>query len=215
MSIACFFSTDNPTKGRMIMKKVLSAMIASGILLAGTASFAAEGVYVKGIVKYVMPADPTIAFINTDMDNGYGWGGAVGMAFNQFRLEGEITTQKTDLDGVAIAGGILPPMAVGSGDIRMTTYMVNGYWDIPINEAFGFYLTGGLGYGTATVSIYNIDDDDGGFAWKGGADIFYNINPNMAFDLGWEYQSMDDADLNVNVSDLYTNNFVGAFRYTF
>ena len=97
----------------------------------------------------------------------------------------------------------------------MTTFLVNGYWDIPVQNNFGFYLTGGLGYGNAEVSIYNIDDDDGGFAWKVGAGLFYNINPNMAVDLGWEYVTMDDADLDATVEDLYTNNIVAAFRYSF
>ena len=45
--------------------------------------------------------------------------------------------------------------------------------------------------------------------------MFYAIDTNMAVDLGWEYVSMDDADLDVSVSDLYTNNIVAAFRYTF
>ena len=196
------------------MKKVLGAMVVSGLVLAGTTCFAADGVYVKGIAKYVMPADPNIEWMNTNVDNGYGFGGAIGWTFDQFRIEGEISTQKTDLDAVGIRGentGVL----LGSGDIRMDTYMVNGYFDIPVSNGFGFYLTGGLGYGTVTVSIYNVDGDDSGFAWKGGAGVFYAIDDHMAVDLGWEYVSMDDADLDVSVSDLYTNNVVAAFRYTF
>ena len=199
----------------MSMKKILSAMVVSGLVLAGTSCFAADGMYVKGIVKYVMPADPSIEHINTDMDNGYGWGAALGWTFNQFRVEGEITTQKTDLDAIGIVGDDRAPVGIGSGDIRMTTYMVNGYFDIPVSDGFGFYLTGGLGYGTATVSIYNIDGDDSGFAWKGGLGMFYAFNDNMKVDLGWEYVSMEDADLDVTVSDLYTNNIVAAFRYAF
>lgn len=197
------------------MKKVLSALVVSGLVFAGTSCFAMDGVYVKGVVKYVMPADPDIEFLNTDMDSGYGWGGAVGMRLDQFRVEGEITTQKTDLDAVGVRGTAIPQVGIASGDVRMTTYMVNGYWDIPINNGFGVYLTAGLGYGTATVSIYNVDGDDSGFAWKGGAGLFYAIDNNMAVDLGWEYVSMDDANLDVDVSDLYTNNIVAAFRYTF
>ena len=195
------------------MKKVLSAMLVSGLLLTGTSCLAADGMYVKGIVKYVAPSDPEIENINLENDNGYGWGGAVGWTINQFRVEGEITTQKTDLDAIGITGSA--NVGLGSGDVRMTTYMVNGYFDIPVNDVFGFYLTGGLGYGTTTVSIYNVDGDDSGLAWKGGAGIFYAINSNMTVDLGWEYVSMDDADLDVTVSDLYTNNIVAAFRYMF
>ena len=199
----------------MKMKKVLSVMAVSSLILAGTTCYAADGMYVKGVLKYVMPADPAIESLNTDMDNGYGWGGALGWTIDQFRVEGEITTQKTDIDALGIRGEDTTPVAIGSGDIRMTTYMVNGYWDIPLNNGFGIYLTAGLGYGTADLSVYNIDGDDSGFAWKGGAGVFYAIDSNMAVDLGWEYVSMEDADLDVTVSDLYTNNIVAAFRYTF
>lgn len=197
------------------MKKVLSVMVVSSLVLAGTSCLAADCMYVKGILKYVMPADPSIEYLNTDVDNGYGWGGAFGWTFDQFRVEGEIATQKTDLDAVEIRGDHRTAVGIGSGDIRMTTYMVNGYWDIPIRDGFGFYLTAGLGYGKTTISIYNVDGDDSGFAWKGGAGFFYAINCNMAVDLGWEYVSMEDADLDVSVSDLYTNNIVAAFRYSF
>lgn len=196
------------------MKKVLGAMVVSGLVLAGTTCFATDGVYVKGIAKYVMPAEPKIEWMNTNVDNGYGFGGAIGWTFQQLRIEGEISTQKTDLGAIGIRGENTG-VSLGSGDIRMDTYMVNGYFDIPVSNGFGFYLTGGLGYGTVTVSIYNVDGDDSGLAWKGGAGVFYAVNDNMAVDLGWEYVSMDDADLDVEVSDLYTNNVVAAFRYTF
>lgn len=196
------------------MKKVSGVLIVSCLVMAGTSCIAADGMYVKGIAKYVMPADPSIEGLNLKNDNGYGWGGAVGMAFDQIRVEGEISTQKTDLEAAGI-GSNDASVAISSGDIRMTTYMVNGYYDLPISDGFGIYFTGGLGYGTATLSIYNIDGDDSGFAWKGGLGMFYSWSDNMAVDLGWEYVSMDDADIDADVSDLNTNNLVAAFRYSF
>lgn len=97
----------------------------------------------------------------------------------------------------------------------MTTFMVNGYYDFHIRDGFGIYITGGIGWGQATVSVYNVDGDDGGFAWKGGAGIFYAFDDNVAVDLGWEYMSLDDADLDEDVSDLTSNNIVLALRYAF
>ena len=196
------------------MKKVLAAMAVSSLLLAGTSCLAAEGMYVKGSVKYVMPGDPEIEFLNVASDNGYGFGGAIGMAMNMFRIEAEIATQKTDVDALgAVWDNTGVP--VESGDVRMTTYMVNGYLDIPVSGGFGLYGTGGLGYGTTTLSVYNVDGDDSGFAWKVGAGAFFEINPNLALDVGWEYVTMDDADMDVDVTDLYSNNVVASFRYTF
>ena len=196
------------------MKNVLGAIVAAGIILTGTACFAADGMYIKGIGKYVMPSDPTIENVNLKSDNGYGFGGALGYAFNDFRIEGEISTQKTDIDAIGL-GSNDAGKVIDSGDIRMTTYMVNGYYDLHIKDGFGIYITGGLGYGQATLSVYNVDGDDGGFAWKGGAGVFYTFDDSMAVDLGWEYVSLDDADLDVEVSDLASNNIVAAFRYNF
>jgi len=197
------------------MKKVLSAIVATGLILAGTSCLAAEGMYVKGILKWAIPGDPEVGSLDTDMSNGYGWGGAFGWNIDQFRVEGEITTQKTDLDAVGFRGNDTAK-GIGSGDLRMNTYMINGYWDIPVNEAFSFYLLAGLGYGTAELSIYNVDGTEGGFTWKGGLGVSYNFNSNMAADFGWEYVSMEDADFDdVSVNDLYSNNIVAAFRFSF
>lgn len=196
------------------MKKVLSVMAVSGLVLAGGTCFAAgTGMYVKGLAGYVMPSDPSIGIFNVESDNGYGFGAAVGAMMDQFRLEAEIASQKTDIEAVGIIADV--ENSIGSGDIRMTTYMVNGYFDIPVNPQFGMYITGGLGYGTTTVSIENIDGDDSGLAWKAGAGVFYNFNDNMALDLGWTYMTMDDADLDVPVSDLASNNLYTAFRFSF
>ena len=202
------------------MKKVLSVVAVSAVVFAGSTCFAQGGpggypVYVKGSVKYVMPGDPEIRGIGLESDNGYGAGLAVGMKFDQLRAEAEIATQKTDLDAISLQG-FPGELGIGSGDTRITTYMINGYFDIPVSDTFSFYVTAGLGMGTTTISIYNVDDDDTGFAWKGGAGVSYNINTNMAVDFGWEYIGLDDADIdNVEVSDIYTNNIVAAFRYTF
>lgn len=198
------------------MKKILGVMAASALILAGSACFAAEpgAVYVKALGKFVMPSDPEVLGLELESDNGYGFGAAVGMHFDQLRAEVEIASQKTDID--AISAGFGPGVGVGSGDTRITTYMVNGYYDIPISQGFSFYVTAGLGMATTTFSIMDVDDDDSGFAWKGGAGVSYAFDSNMAMDFGWEYIDTDDPSIdNVEFSDVYTNNIVAAFRYRF
>jgi opacity protein-like surface antigen len=197
------------------MKKVLSVLAASALVMAGSACFAAETgpVYVKALGKFVMPSDPEVLGLELESDNGYGFGAAVGMGFDQLRAEIEIATQKTDIDAISAGGS---GIGIGSGDTRITTYMVNGYYDIPLSQGFSIYLTAGLGMATATFSIQNVDDDDSGFAWKGGAGVSYAFDKNMAVDFGWEYIDTDDPTIdNVEFSDVYTNNLVAAFRYTF
>lgn len=198
------------------MKKILGLMAASALILAGSACFAADAgqVYTKIGVKYVMPSDPEVMGLELESDNGYGLGLAVGMHFDQLRGELEFGTQKTDIDAISARGG--SGIGVGSGDTRINTYMVNGYYDIPLSQGFGLYVTAGLGMATTTFSINNVDDDDSGFAWKGGAGVSYAFNSNMAMDFGWEYIDTDDPTIdNVEFSDVYTNNIVLDFRYRF
>jgi opacity protein-like surface antigen len=202
------------------MKKVLSAVVISALVLAGGSCFAQGSptgypVYVKVEGKYVMPSDPEIRGLELESDNGYGLGGAVGMQFDQFRVEAEIATQKTDIDAVSVDFA-RPEFGIGSGDTRITTYLLNAYYDIPLSSGFGIYVTGGLGWGTTTISIYNVDDDDTGFAWKAGAGVSYAFNSNLSTDFGWEYVGLSDPTIdNVDVSDINTNNLVLAFRYKF
>lgn len=194
-------------------------MAASVLALAGSACLAAEGgspVYVKVLGKYVMPSDPEVLGLEIESDNGYGFGGAVGLQYDQFRVEAEIATHKTDIDAITLSGWNGPGVGIGSGDTRITTYMVNGYYGFPLGQGFGIYVTGGLGMGTTTISISNVDDDDSGLAWKAGAGVSYAFDSNMAVDFGWEYVGLDDPTIdNVEVSDVYGNNIVAAFRYRF
>ena len=99
-------------------------------------------------------------------------------------------------------------------------YLVNGYYEFPIANGWGIYLMGGLGMATTDINIQSIDDNDSTFAFKGGAGVSYTINSNMAVDVGYEYLNVDDVEINdgndkFEVSDIYSNNIVAAFRYRF
>lgn len=53
------------------MKNKLCAVAISSIFIAGTSCLAADGLYVKGNLKYAMPGDPTIEGVNIKSDDGY------------------------------------------------------------------------------------------------------------------------------------------------
>lgn len=203
------------------MKKVLSVLAVSAFVFVGSSCLAAAGpggspMYVKVLGKYVMPSDPEVMGLEIESDNGYGLGAAFGLEFDQFRVEAEFATHKTDIDAITLSGWNGSGVGIGSGDTRIDTYMINGYYTFPVGQGFGIYVTAGLGMGTTTISIYNVDDDDTGFAWKGGAGVSYTLNPNMALDFGWEYVGLDDPTIdNVDMSDVYNNSLVFAFRFMF
>lgn len=174
-------------------------------------------IYLKVLGKYAMTSDPEFKVdgyrIDGDSDKGYGFGGAVGMKFDQVRVEFEIATQKSDIDALRLG-----PLgrSVGSGDVRINTYMVNGYYEFPIMEGLGIYVMGGLGMATTTVSLYDYDDDDNTFAYKGGTGVSYAFTKNMAVDFGYEYLGVSDLTVDgMDVEDVNSHNIVGAFRYTF
>jgi len=208
------------------MKKVLSGMVAAAFVLAGGACFAqgAGPVYVKVLGSFTSLSDPDVELIDPDVqvleaesDSGYGVGAAVGMQFGQFRVEAELAHQINDIDALT---GYYWALGVPSGDIRITSYMANGYYEFPIANGWGIYLMGGLGMATTDINIQSVDDNDSTFAFKGGAGVSYTINSNMAVDVGYEYLNVDDVEINdgndkFEISDIYSNNLVAAFRYRF
>lgn len=170
-------------------------------------------VYVKALGKWAISSDPEIEGFELDTSDGYGFGGAVGMAFGQFRAEFEVASQKTDIDEIKFMGR---SASLGSGDVRITTYMVNGFYEFPIMDGLGIYVMGGLGMGTTDVSIYDVDEDDTTFAYKAGTGVSYAFTPNVAVDLGYEFLGLEDADIEgTEVTDIYSHNVVGAVRFTF
>lgn len=144
---------------------------------------------------------------NYDVDTDTGWGGAlaVGREFGQFRVEGELAYQGADIDEI---DGI----SVDDGDYDLTTMMVNGYYEIPVYDAFSVYGMLGMGLGKISFSIGNEDDDSYEFAYKAGVGMTYNFTDQIAGDLGYEYLGVTDTDY---VRDISGHNVVASVRFKF
>ncbi len=86
--------------------------------------------------------------INTDFDNGYGFGAAIGWRLrevgtgNRLRAEAEVSYRSNDVDTHKLNGGAL---AGSAGDIESTAAMVNVLVDFSEQSSFSPYLGGGLG----------------------------------------------------------------------
>ncbi len=151
-------------------------------------------------------------------DTGYGWGFALGRQFGQFRVEGQFDSNKTDLDDVRVAGPAIPGqnVSVESGDIRVDTIMINGFYDFPIADSFSLYAMAGMGYGNVNLSLYNADGDETTFAYKAGVGASYTFAGNQAIDLGYEYLGTGDVTIDrLDVNDIETHNIVLGYRYSF
>lgn len=180
--------------------------------------------YVKGVAKMTFfsnlgtePIDRSYSLGFDTADTGYGWGFALGRQFGQFRVEGQFDSNKTDLDDVRVSGpGIGTNVGVASGDIRVDTAMINGFYDFPVAEGFSVYLMAGMGYGNVELSLYNADDNETTFAYKAGAGVTYSFASNQAVDLGWEYMGTGDVVIGgLDVNDIEANNIVLGYRFSF
>jgi opacity protein-like surface antigen len=87
--------------------------------------------------------------INTEFDNGYGFGAAIGWRLrevgigNRLRAEAEVSYRSNDVDTHKLNGSAL---AGSAGDIESTAAMVNLLVDFSEQSSFSPYLGGGLGF---------------------------------------------------------------------
>lgn len=85
-----------------------------------------------------------------------------------------------------------------------------------VADSVGIYGVGGIGWGDVDASLYSGGADDSGFAWKLGFGAFYDITDNWAVDLGYEYLSFDNVDLDgADLKDLATHNIVASVIFKF
>ena len=164
--------------------------------------------YVKATLRtaWVGSMDLDMYGFKADTDTGYGGGFSVGRQFGQLRIEGELASQKSDLK------------VINSGDVRIDTAMINGFYDVPVYGALSVYGTAGIGAGKVEMSIEQIDDSETTFAYKAGMGVAYAFASNMAVDLGYEYMRTSDVELGrelLRVDDLKTSSVSAAFRYSF
>ncbi|MGI6657355.1 MAG: outer membrane protein [Desulfobulbus sp.] len=152
-----------------------------------------------------------------------GWGGAIafGRQFGNFRAELEIARQTIDIDSVRIAN---TGYNIG-GDFDLTTFMVNGYYEIPVYGGFSVYGMAGLGMAIVDAEIDvpgaglpgiagpgTLGANDNAFAYKAGAGFTYNFNEQWAADLGYEFLGVADTDV---ADSINSHNIVGSVRFKF
>ncbi len=139
-----------------------------------------------------------------DSDAGFGGALAFGRQFGDFRAELELAHQQSDIDD-----------NWHDGTVKVTTVMVNGYYELPVADAFSVYAMAGLGYAKYTWEEDNLPwdlADSNAFAYKAGLGVTYNFASNMAADLGYEYLGVADNDAAESING---HNIVASFRYKF
>lgn len=177
-------------------------------------------------------------FDQVDADGDLGWGGAVafgrefGMyqSLGKFRAEVEIAKQNNDLDDnqtiATFANGATERIV--DGDVDVTTVMINGYYELPVFDAFSLYAMAGVGYAKYDMDVtgagfnaaglefagsrLTAGSSDNVFAYKAGVGMTYNFTDQVAGDLGYEYLGVADTDIADSING---HNVVASVRFKF
>jgi len=193
------------------------------LLFAGLwATPAMAGTYVGVSAGLGLLNDSAAKFVGVTVDNAVGYsagvpvGVAVGYTSGDYRLEGAAGYQSHNIDtffGEAVDT---------NDDVSVLSFMVNGYYDITINDSsVSPYLTAGLGFASITSGDGADSLDESAFAWQVGAGFGFKASENVVIDLGYRYFKTADitiaefdggesADLTISGS-----NILAGVRYNF
>jgi opacity protein-like surface antigen len=175
---------------------------------------------------------------DVDFDGTTGWGGAIAFgrefsmyqAMGKFRAEVELAKQSVDLDDNQIAfADATGSSRIMDGSADVTTIMVNGYYELPVADAFSLYAMAGVGYAKYDLEVtgaeFNaagveiagtrgeyLNGSDNVFAYKAGVGMTYNFTDQVAGDLGYEYLGVADTDLADSING---HNVVASVRFKF
>ena len=182
-----------------------------------------------------------------EVDTDMGWGGAIAFGrefgalqgMGRFRAEVEVAYQDADLDmGSGNAPAALQAaFALLSQDqtVSVLTVMANGYYQIPVADAFSIYVMAGLGVAKyeieanyfdgytyapgavpgvfiASPNWGNASDSTNALAYKAGIGMTYDFTETVAGDLGFEYLGVSDGG---PASSINGYNAVASVRFKF
>jgi opacity protein-like surface antigen len=198
------------------MKKALLLCLATVVMvgLSASVSLAAAGPYLtlQGGATWLEDADidfdgvPSSDFsLEAEFDTGFNAGVAAGYDYGPARLEAEIAYRQNDVD--KFKGQFQGEGFEGSADedVSATSLMVNAYWDIPTGSPITPYIGGGVGFANVSFNevevegVEIVDDDDNVFAYQLAAGVAFEINPNLALDLGYRFFATEDPELEADL----------------
>lgn len=154
------------------------------------------GLYIGGHFGVNFLSDPDInqggVILSTNYETGIGLGGRLGYDFGNIRVDGEIAFRHnivSDILGVSTQGNALA-----------LSYMVNGYFDFPIDGPVKPYIGGGVGFSTVFLDIVAsgariADDRESVLAYQLSGGIGYEINPRTIVTLGYRFFATEDPEI--------------------
>ena len=202
------------------MKKMLSLLVAAVLVMGWSSNSFAGNPYASANIGIVWFDDIEGTHVDRDerdddsfdlvCDSGLTLTGAVGYDFGDVRAELEIGYQNNDVSEIIDIGAPIDGDSPweGTGNISMTTFMLNGYYDIALMEDSGveLFLTAGIGAAYCNfdeVGEKDNDDDIGTmnvntWAYQLGAGIAIPVGDGIMVDARYRYFNTGDM---TNVDD--------------
>ena len=188
--------------------------------------YSAEGLYVSGYFGFAMASnsdltDSTVpgVTVNTEFDTGLALGAALGYDFNKFRVEGEISYQKNDVNQIGLQG---VPFN-NNGEVVAFSFLINGYYDFINKSAFTPYISAGLGF--AQVEFNDLDisglgfsgsnDEDTVFSYQVGIGLGYAVTEKITIDVRYRYIGTEDSEYDTTKAEFASNSFLFGVRFNF
>ncbi len=213
-------------KGERMKRKLLIILCCTLPVFFSAFVFAQTGPYLSATIGTNNPidsdvTDSTMPGITTEIsyDTGFALGAAIGYGFGNFRVEGEVSYAKSDIDQTSVLG-----MSFDStGDATATSLLLNAYYDFTNTSAFTPYVSGGVGFSKIDVNDYNIlgsgdpdfTDDDTVFAYQVGVGVGYAVNNQITIDLKYRYFATEDSELDTTKAEIASHNLLLGVRFNF
>lgn len=153
----------------------------------------------------------------TSFDTGFGFTGAVGHAFGNVRIEGEISYRQNDLDDLSVTSltlaGTTLSGALGTfpleGDISSLGFMANGWYDFSTGTNWVPFVGAGLGIANLSLEIENVggtvvtfDESETVFAYQVAAGIGYKVAPKTTVTLSYLLFGTSDPEFDDGIDKI-------------
>lgn len=145
----------------------------------------------------------------TSFDTGFALSGAIGRAFGNFRIEGEISYRQNDLDELQVDSVVLAGTTLSGvtgtfpleGDVSSLGFMANGWYDVPTGGNWVPFVGAGLGFARLSIDIESVggiattfDETETVFAYQAAAGIGYKVAPGTTVTLSYRLFGTSDPD---------------------
>ncbi len=222
------------------MKKMLSLLAVALLVMGWSGTSFAGNPYASANIGIAWMDDIEGTHVDADerrfsiemaTESGIALTGAIGYDMGAVRAEAEIGYQANDASKLTLyKDGDFDKDWDFQGDISLTTFMVNGYYDIELMEDSGIelFLTAGVG-----AAFYNFDDlgenkdidledndrigtlNGGTYAFQLGAGLGIPVGDGITVDARYRYFNTGDVSTNEDFNGFYMRGDDDAYNLDF